>query len=340
MKNKTLSRFSPLKLRNTKVIPNRVVVPPMASETADSLGNVTEKLISHYGRLAESQAGLVMVEYSYVHESGRSEENQLGISKTEQLVGLSKVSKSIHGSGSLAAIQLTHSGGKTESRYSGGVLQSPSGIVVPVKDQILEAPSEMTITDIENWKSWFLNAAKIAVKANFDLVELHAAHGYGLNQWLSPITNKRTDSYGGSIMNNARLLLEIVGEIRFNYPDLLISVRMPGQDFIDGGLTTHDSIFIAKKLQDAGVDILNISSGIGGWRRPRLRRGEGYLVEEASIVQANIQIPVIGVGGIETGEYIDDVISKNKIALAAVGRAILKDPKQWGITQLGSNCYV
>ena len=330
------NRYSPLQLRNGLKLKNRVMVPPMASETSDSKGYVTPKTVEHYSNLAKSQAGLVMAEYSFIHHSGRSEEFQLGISHDDQIPGLKLISKTIHRSLAMAGIQLTHSGGKTESQFTNGTLHSPSGIVVPVKDKELEVPSIMTSADINEWKRWFLAASDRAVEAGFDLVELHAAHGYGLNQWLSPITNKRTDEYGGSVLNNARLLLEIISEIKTRHPQLLISVRMPGQDFLSAGLTSEDSILIAKLLENAEVDILNISSGIGGWRRPFTRSGEGYLVEEAILIQSEVSIPVIGVGGIETGNYIDQLLNDNKISLAAVGRAILKDPTSWGEKQLGS----
>jgi NADPH2 dehydrogenase len=340
MKNQILSRFSPLTLKLKSTLSNRIVVPAMASETSDVNGYVTKNTINHYARLSEAGAALLFAEYSFVHISGRSEANQLGINHDGQIKGLSFIAEEIHKSGALAGIQITHSGGKTESRFSDGILQSPSGVIVPVKDQTLEKSKEMNLSDIQNWKEGFLKAADRAVKANFDIVELHAAHGYGLNQWLSPITNKRTDHYGGTILNNARLLLEIVSEIRQRHPNLLLSVRMPGQDFMEGGLTITDSILIAQTLQDAGVDIINISSGIGGWKRPRTRSGEGYLVEEAAIIQSQISVPVIGVGGIETGAYIDDLLANKKISLAAVGRAILKDPKAWGENQLRSHHYV
>lgn len=188
MENTIKNRFSPLNLSNGKRLTNRVVVPPMASETADLNGYVTDKTLEHYSTLGESKAGLIFVEYSFVHESGKSEIHQLGISKDEQLAGLNLLAKRIHLSGSMAGIQLTHSGGKTESRFSGLPLYSPSGVVVPVKDKTLEASVEMNIEDIKNWKKWFLEAATRAIKAEFDLIELHAAHGYGLNQWLSPLT--------------------------------------------------------------------------------------------------------------------------------------------------------
>jgi NADPH2 dehydrogenase len=335
MKNDTINRFSPLNLRNRVTLPNRIVVPPMASETSDVNGHTTDKTIEHYSRLSKAGAGLVLVEYSFIHLSGRSEANQLGINHDDQLSGLSLIAEKIHQSGALAGIQLTHAGGKTETCFSAGPLQSPSGVIVPVKDRTLERPDSMNLSDIKNWKDWFLKAADRAVKANFDLIELHAAHGYGLNQWLSPITNKRNDQYGGTILDNSRLLLEIVQEIRSKHADLLLSVRLPGQDFLKKGLTITDSILIAQKLQKAGVDIINISSGIGGWKRPEFRSGEGYLVDEAAIIQSHLSIPVIGVGGIKTGAYIDDLLKNKKVSLAAVGRAILKDPATWGKKQLG-----
>jgi NADPH2 dehydrogenase len=330
------NRLSPLQLNSHITLNNRIVVPSMASATADNDGFVTNSTLAHYSRLAESKAGLIFVEYSFVDTSGRSEENQLGINDDLQVLGLTLLAKNIHYSGSVAAIQLTHSGGKTESKFTGGRLFSPSGITVPVKDQVLETPDVMDATDIQKWKSWFLDAAKRAVRAKFDLIELHAAHGYGLNQWLSPITNKRTDHYGGSILNNVRILLEIIEEIRFHYPNLLISVRMPGQDFLDDGLGPSDCIVLAKEIEKAGADIINISSGIGGWRRPGSREGEGYLVEEAALIQQEVSVPVIGVGGIESANYIDEIIMKNKVSLAAIGRAILKDPKAWAQNELRS----
>ena len=194
MKNQLIDRFHPLHLR-TKTLANRVVVPPMASETADELGYVTDKTIEHYRGLAQSKAGLVIVEYSYVHATGKSEEFQLGIDQDDQVRGLRRVALAIKSQGAVAGIQITHAGGKSETIFTGGPLPSPSGIVVPVKDKTLETPHEMTLAEINLWKDAFLRAADRASEAGFSLIELHAAHGYGLNQWLSPLTNKRTDKY-------------------------------------------------------------------------------------------------------------------------------------------------
>lgn len=330
------NRFSPLTLKHL-TLKNRVVVPPMASETADIHGYVTSKTIEHYANLASAGASVLMVEYTYIHQSGRSEENQLGISSNEHIPGLTQIADLIKEQGSIAGIQLTHAGGKTNTSLTDGSLKTASNIPVPVKDQQMEIPEAMNLNDIRDWKIWFVEAAQRAYQAGFDLIELHAAHGYGLNQWLSPLTNNRTDEYGGAIENNSRLLFEIVAEIKSQLPKVLISVRMPGQDFLPGGLTADDCVVIARKLEKLGVDIINVSSGIGGWRRPRQREGQGYLVDEAKYIQKGISAPVIGVGGIESGLYIDQQIQAEHISLAAVGRAILKDPRQWGLENLRSH---
>ena len=327
-------RFTPLALSPRLKTKNRVVVPAMASETADAEGYATQATVGRYRRLAEAGAGMVMVEYTYVHRSGRSEPNQLGADKEAHTEGLERVAGVIRAAGSVPGLQLTHAGGKTERRYTDGRIMGPSGIAVPVKDRLLEAPGAMDAADIVLWRDSFVAAAARGVAAGFELIELHAAHGYGLNQWLSPLTNTRTDAYGGTLANRARLLIEIVTAIKTLFPDLVISVRVPGQDHLPGGLTTGESIRMAKLLVAAGAGLINVSSGLGGWRRPGDRSGEGYLVAEAAAFQAQLTVPVIGVGGIETGAFIDASLSKRSFALAAVGRAILADPVEWGRRQL------
>ncbi|MGZ3698913.1 MAG: oxidoreductase [Bdellovibrionota bacterium] len=308
---------------------NRVVLPPMASQTGSADGYVTEETLAHYARLVESGVGLAFVEYTYVSDSGRSEDRQLGISADAHTVGLARIARILHDAGAVAGLQITHALGKSSVDLTGGVLLGPSRVPVPVKDETLAAPTPMTLAQIRRLKVDFVAAARRARTAGFDLIELHCAHGYGLNQWLSPLTNKRTDAYGGSLSARARLLLEIVREIRAAVPELLIAARIPGQDFLEGGLTRQDMTEVAQWLRDAGVDLLDVSSGLGGWRRPKERRGEGYLVDEASWIQSSVDFPVIGVGGIETPQYIERALCRGDVSLTAVGRAILKDPRAW-----------
>ncbi len=337
MNSIALNRLTPLHLRNNRTTSNRVVVPPMASETADAAGLVTPQTIEHYRRLAQSGAGIVWVEYTYVDRKGRSETQQLGIDTDDHTAGLALVAQAIQSQGALAGIQLTHSGGKTSRELASGALQGPSRVAVPAKDRQLEVMDDMTLKEISEWKISFLKAAHRAVQAGFEMIEIHAAHGYGINQWLSAVTNQRSDRYGGSRENRFRILTEIVTAIRSAHPELIIAARIPGRDFLKGGLETEDSIALAQQLESIGLDILDVSSGLGGWRRPRDREGEGYLVEDAALIQAQVRIPVIGVGGIETGTYIDQALKAGSICLAAVGRAILKDPYTWGARWLHSN---
>lgn len=327
------NRLSPLWIRGKK-FKNRVLVPPMASSTADEDGFATPETIAHYETLTESGAALVIAEYTFVHSSGRSEARQLGASSNAHVSGLSRIARSLQSGGALAGLQITHAGGKSDAQLTGQNLMAPSPVAIPVKDRQLERPRGMTDEDIELWRTSFLNAVDRAAEAGFDLVEFHAAHGYGLNQWLSPITNRRTDAYGGTLAHRGRLLSEIVRAARRRYPELLISVRMPGQDFIEGGLRLEDTIALAKHLVEIGVDLIHVSSGLGGWRRPGRRDGEGYLVAEAAEIQSRISAPVIGVGGIETGRYIDQALEQGLFSLAAVGRAILKNPHSWGDREL------
>lgn len=301
----------------------------MASGTADERGLVTQKTLGHYDRISASGAGLVLVEYSHVHPSGRSESHQLGIDSDENIAGLGHLATTIHSHGSLAGIQIVHSGGKTDLERGDWALMGPSPIAVPTKDRTLGQPVPMSTQDIALWIDAFAAAARRAAKAGFDFVELHAAHGYGLNQWLSPITNQRRDAYGGSLQKRARILFEIVDRIKTENPDLLLSVRIPGQDFLPGGLTVIEMQQISTELERRGVDLLNVSSGIGGWKRPSDRTGEGYLLPEARAIQSVVTIPVIGVGGIQSSAFIEQALSERWVALTAIGRALLKAPDVW-----------
>lgn len=325
-------RFSDIEVAN-KTLNNRIVVPPMASQTADENGIATQDTIEHYTRLAASGAGLVMVEYSFVHESGRSEPNQLGAHSDDCIQGMREIAKQIHAFGAKAGFQLTHCGGKAQLDVC-PELMGPSGITVPAYDRTLPKPMSMSRKDILMWQQTFIDAAIRVEQAGFDFVELHCAHGYGLNQVLSPITNQRSDEYGGSLQNRTKLVADIVSEIK-RLTDLSVMVRVPGQDLYPEGLTQEDMIEVCRILIEAGVDLIDVSSGIGGWNRPKDRRGEGYLVAEAQhLKSADLNVPIIGVGGIETVDYIEQAIGKEWLDLAAVGRAILKDPVSFNNTVL------
>lgn len=328
------TRHSPYSFRCGRVAVNRMVVPPMASSTADETGNVTPETLAHYRRLCEAGTGIVFVEYTYVHPSGRSELRQMGAWSWSHVAGLARLAATIRRSGALAGLQLVHAGGKTTSDLADGAPMGPSAIRVPVKGWTPDTPVPMNETDVENWMVWFVEAARRAAAAGFDLAEIHAAHGYGLNPWLSPLTNFRGDRFGGTLERRARLLFDIVDLIRTDVPEVLLAVRLPGQDHVPGGLTTWDTIWVAKQLEDLGVDLIDVSSGIGGWRRLDGRTHQGYLVEDAARIKSHVGVPVVGVGGIETGAFVDQIVGENTVDFAAVGRAILRDPRAWGLADV------
>ncbi len=325
----SINRHTPYRFKTGQTMRNRVIVPPMASQTADESGFVTDRTIEHYRRLGRSNAGLIFVEYSFIHQTGKGEANQLGADSDANVPGLKQIASALHQSSAMAGLQLVHVGGKTSTDLTGTPLMGPSAIPVPVKGWEPETPMPMTEDQIQNWTEWFVEAARRAAAAEFDFVELHAAHGYGLNQWLSPLTNKRKDSFGGTIEGRSRLLLRIAEKIRGTYPNILLSVRLPAQDHLDGGLTVDEMAWVVSQLESIGVDLIDVSSGIGGWRRPEGRSGQGYLVADASQLKAQTAVPVMGVGGIETGEFIDEILDAAQVDFAAVGRAILQDPESW-----------
>lgn len=329
-----IDRHTPYTFKNGFKTNNRIVVPPMASQTADENGFVTDRTVEHYKRLTESNAGIIFVEYTFVHESGKSELNQLGADSDAHISGLKKIASTIHQSNALAGLQLVHAGGKTSSGLTHSALMAPSAIPVPVKEENLCTPKPMTDKEIQNWIEWFTAAAGRGVEAGFDVIELHAAHGYGLNQWLSSLTNKRKDFFGRSIEGRSQLLRQIAAKVKEKYPEVLLSIRLPAQDHLDGGLTIEEMHWVVSQLELLGVDLLDVSSGIGGWRRPQQRPGQGYLVEEATRIKSRTDVPVIGVGGIKTGDFIDEILLDAKVDFAAVGRAVLEDPLLWSKTHL------
>lgn len=330
-----MNRFSDYQFKRSGLwLRNRLVVPPMASQTASADGRPTARTIEHYARLARSGAGLIWVEYTAVHPSGRGEPRQTMLADDTAIEAFAQVAWAIRQSGARAGLQLVHAGGKSTRELTAGDLQGPSAVAVPVKGRELEVPREMTARDLWLWKESFEQAADRAARAGFQWLELHAAHGYGLNQFLSPLTNRREDDYGGTTANRARLLFEIAARLRRLHPRRGLAVRLPGQDHLPGGLTREDSVWIARELGRIGVDLIDVSSGLGGWRRTDSREDEGYLVEDAAFLRARSGQPVIGVGGVKTGAYMDRVIADGAVDLVAVGRSILEDPERFRKTQM------
>ena len=293
-------------------------MPPMQTGKATFEGAVTNKLINFYVRRSSS-LGLPIVEHAYVSPTGKIGPKQLGIYDDALIGGFEKLAKGLHDVGVPAVVQISHAGGVTNKKVIGAI---PAGPSARPKTRMLE------VNEMENIVDEFAMAAERAVKAGLDGVELHGAHGYLLNQFFSPLLNKREDEYGGSLENRMRFPLLIVEKVREHLSGKLLLYRLGSDDLAPGGTHIEDSVIFARKLEQAGVDIIDVSGGMCGSEPKQLRQIKGYFVPQATEIKKAVSVPVIGVGGIRDAEFADKLVIEGKVDLVAVGRAFWRD-YQW-----------
>jgi 2,4-dienoyl-CoA reductase-like NADH-dependent reductase (Old Yellow Enzyme family) len=303
---------------------NRIAVPPMVIRAASPDGEVTPRILDHYSRLVG--AGLVVVEASAVCPEGRLDRNQIGVFDDRHGEGLASLAKTIHDTGAVAAIQIHHAGRNTDAHNTFGLpLVAPSAFVSK-----RARARELSQAEIEAIIAAFVRAAGRARQAGFDAVEIHAAHGYLVSQFLSPLANQRTDRWGGSLANRARFLREILSRIRAGTGSGLTAYcRLGAADGASDGLSLEEGIQVARWLEEDGVPLLHVSSGIGS-PPPALKASSPYSdrLNLGIAVRKALHIPVIGVGGIQRPEQAEAVLREGLVDIAAVGRALLVDP-QW-----------
>lgn len=313
----------PLKIGSLE-LKNRIVMPPMATNHSTQHGQVTDKLLSHYAERSEG-LGLLIVEHSYVTRRGRIRVNQLGVHSDDLITGLTSLVDAVHEHDTPIALQINHAGGATTRDVCGAQPVAPSAVMHPRRGQ--ELPRPLSLDEIEGVVNDFRDAARRAMEAGFDAVEVHGAHGFLLSQFLSPITNKRTDEFGGSLENRVRLSCLIIEEIRrelgSGFPLLY---RIGIEDMYPGGLMLDEGVRAARLIAEKGIDIMDVSGGLCGGR-PEGLDGPGYFVPHAAAVKEVVGLPVIGVGGITRAEDADEIIGSGRVDLVAVGRAILRDPR-------------
>lgn len=299
---------------------NRIVLPPMATELAGPDGEVTDRLVEHYKAMATEQ-GLMIVEHSFITPNGRRSPRQLGIHDSRLVPGLSKLVKAVHDSGTPLAIEMNHAGRTANSQICGAQPVGPSAI--PVVGG--ETPRELDIEEIGGLVDAFEQAANRAVKAGFDAVEVHGAHGFLLNQFTSPLSNRRKDQYGGSLENRMRFPLEVVKRVREAIgAETLLLYRIGADDMTPGGFTLEEGKKLAVNLADVGVQVIDVSGGMCG------SRPAGSYIHLATGIKSAVSIPVIGVGGIKDCFSADEVVKTGKADLVAVGRAQLAD-SSWAV---------
>lgn len=330
--------FEPIKIRELE-IRNRIFIPAMCQYSCENQdGVIGEWHLVHLGARAVGGAGMIIAEASGVTPEGRISPWCPGIWNYEQVAAWARVNHFIHSQGAKSAIQLAHAGrkGSTYRDWSGkgsvpielGGWQTVSSTNVAFEGY--EAPRELSTEEVIELIQDFAKAAKNAVLASFDAVEIHAAHGYLIHQFLSPITNHRTDEFGGSLENRARILLEIIKAIRAEVGDMLpIFVRFSATDYREDGWDVEQTTQVAKWCAEVGADLFDISSGglITGVKIPS---GPGYQVPFAEQVAQEVSQPVGAVGQITDAQQAENILQDGDVDIILVGRASLRDP-HWAL---------
>ncbi len=315
--------LEPISIRGLE-LKNRIVLPPMAMGLAREDGLITRELKDHYARMASTGVGTIILESHYIDIRGKQSNGQLAIDRDECIEGLSEIASMIHKNKVACGVQINHAGSATDSSITGHKIIGPSAIIHP---KSTEMPTEMSTDDIQNVKRQFRKSAARVKKAGFDFVEIHGCHGYLMNQFLSPITNTRIDEYGGIRANRIKFPIEVVKGIREEVgEDFVIFYRIAAADNMENGLTIDDAKYLAVKLVEAGVDVLDVSQGLAG-SRP-VTNQQGFFVHLAEGIKSVVRIPVITTGGIKEGLFAHHVIQDGKADAIGVGRAILQD-NQW-----------
>ncbi|MDN5895896.1 MAG: NADH:flavin oxidoreductase/NADH oxidase [Nocardioides sp.] len=323
--------FSPIQLRDL-AIKNRAWVSPMCQYSAvDGVPNQWH--LVHLGGFAKGGAGLVMAEATAVVPEGRISPNDAGLWNDEQRAAWAPIVDFIHGQGAAAAIQLGHAGRKasTQTPWEGrGVVEDADGgwdVVAPspIAYPDMKVPHELTVAEIAEVVDAFGAAAQRAVEAGFDVVEIHGAHGYLLQEFLSPLSNRRTDDYGGSLPNRARFLLEVVAEVRRRTPSgMPLLARISGSDWHDDGWSVEDSVELAPLLSEVGADLVDVSSG--GNAVVRIPLEPGYQVRFAHAVRAKTGVATGAVGLITEARQAEEILAGGSADVVFLGRALLREP--------------
>ena len=326
--------FESIKVRGLEVR-NRAWMAPMCMYSCEQQdGVVGDFHVVHYGSRSVGGVGLVIVEATGVSADGRITPWCAGIWNDEQAEAWQKVTQAIRAGGAKSAIQLAHAGRKASThRMQSGTGSVPLGEggwqTVSSTDEAFEgyaAPRSLSTDEVRAMPAVWADAAKRSVHAGFDAIELHAAHGYLLHQFLSPITNQRTDEYGGSLENRARLLLEIVAAVRAAIPDSMpIFIRFSATDYREDGWTKEDTSLVSQWAAAEGADLFDISSG-GLVTGVKIPSGPGYQVPLSTHVALRVDEPVTAVGQITTGEQAQEILTNTPIDVIMIGRALLRDP--------------
>jgi len=326
--------FSPLSIREI-TLPNRIAVSPMCEYSSED-GFASDWHLVHLGSRAAGGAGLVMVEATAVVPEGRITYGDLGIWKDEHIPALRRIVEFIKSQGAVPAIQIAHAGRKASCQlpWDGGAAIAPAEangwqVVAPSPIPFREGdpiPRQLTVPEIETLIDSFAAATRRAVAAGFEVVEIHGAHGYLINEFLSPVSNHRTDEYGGSFENRTRFLTGIIRAVRAELPARLpLFLRISASEWIDGGWTIDDSVALTRLVAPLGVDLIDASSG-GNALHARIAVGPGYQVPFAERIRRETGVLTGAVGMITTAEQANEIVAAGQADIVLLARELLRDP--------------
>ncbi len=332
------SLFDPLKIKDI-TLRNRIGVSPMCQYSYTN-GFSNDWQLVHLGSRAVGGAGLIITEATAVESRGRITPFDVGIWDDDHIEPLSLVASVIKTNGAVPGIQIAHAGRKacTGKPWEGGKpLPSDDPLWWPVVgaspipySDTHQVPTPLKVNEIQKIQGLFEKAAIRALASGFEWLEVHAAHGYLLQSFLSPLSNQRTDAYGGSFENRTRFLIETVQSVRRVWPERLpLTVRISGTEWVDGGWDVEDSVELARLLKGEGVDLIDCSSG-GNAVNARVPTDEGYQVHIAEAVRSKAEIRTAAVGLITRAQHAEEIIASEKADLVLLGREMLRNP-YWAI---------
>ncbi len=313
------SLFEPFQIKNVQ-LKNRIVMSPMCMYSCeDEDGKLTPFHYTHYESRAVGQAGLVMVEATAVQPEGRISPQDLGIWSDEHIKGFRILNERLHQHGAKSAIQLAHAGRKSRVKEE---IFAPSAIPF---DEDSRNPTEMTEDKIQETIQAFREGARRAKEAQFDIIELHGAHGYLIHEFLSPLANQRTDRYGGSKEKRYLFLKEIISAVREEWAGPLF-VRISANEYHEDGYDVDDYVTLAHQMKKDGVDLIDCSSGGIVHAQTPIDVYPSYQVPYAETIKNEANLPTGAVGWIRDGNQAEEIIKNNRADLVFIGRAILKNP--------------
>lgn len=311
--------FESIKIKDME-LKNRIVMPPMCMYSTDDNGHANDWHYIHYATRAIGGTGLIIVEATAVEKRGRISNRDLGIWDDSHVEGLSKIVGLSKKYGAKIAIQLAHAGRKCEVETENIIAPSPIAY-----NEKYKTPIEMTKEDIKTVIKAFKEGARRALSAGFDAIEIHAAHGYLINEFLSPLSNKRNDEYGGSLENRTRFLKEIIREVRRVWPENKpLIVRVSAEDYVEEGNHPEDLAEMINLVKEEGVDLIDVSSG--AVVPAPIKAYPGYQVKFAEVIKDKTGLPVIAGGLISEPEMAEEIIANNRADLVFLGRELLRNP--------------